>query len=85
MLRFYIPKDTTVFVTILDEWGRRITNRLRNFGYKVEVLWEKNEKHISSTMIRRCIVGGRDWRQLVPDAAYRYVIDHEIDLRIREQ
>lgn len=84
LIRFYIPEDTRIFVTILDDWGHCKTDRLRDFGYAVEVLWEKREKLISSTMIRRCIREGRDWKDYVPKASYRYLTEKGIDRRIRE-
>lgn len=84
LLRFYLPEDATIFVTILDEWGRCKTDRLKNFGYPVEVLWENKEKLISASMIRKCIMDDRQWRQYVPDATWRYIIDHGIDRRIKE-
>lgn len=83
LLRFYIPNETKIFVTILDAWGHCKTDRLKDFGYDVEVLWEKTEKLISSTMIRQCIVSGQDWRDYVPPATHRFVLDHGIDERIR--
>ena len=83
LLRFYIPDGTHIYVTILDEWGRCKTDRLANFGYRVEVLWEKKEKLISSSMIRKCILEGRAWHQYVPEATWRYATDHGIDQRIK--
>ena len=84
LMRFYIPDGTRIFVTILDEWGRCKTDRLRDFGYPVEVLWERTDKVISSSMIRCCIIEDRPWAQYVPPATYRYVLQKKIDLRIKE-
>lgn len=44
---------------------------------------EKKEKLISSTMVRKCIVEERDWKQYVPEATYQYVREQGIDLRIK--
>lgn len=83
LLRFYLPEGTRIYVTILDEWGHCKTDRLRDFGYDVEVLWEKREKLISSSMIRGCIMADRPWRQYVPEATWRFVREQQIDRRIR--
>ena len=83
LIRFYIPDNTPIYVTILDAWGRCKTDRLREFGYPVEVLWDDRPKGISSSMIRRCITGGADWGQYVPKATYDFVISHGIDQRIK--
>lgn len=83
LMRFYIPVGTHLFVTILDEWGRCKTDRLKEYGYDVEVLWERHDKAISSSMIRSCITEDSDWAQFVPGATYRFVRDHGIAERIK--
>lgn len=84
LIRYYIPAGTRIFVTILDEWGRTKTDRLKDFGYGVEVLWERHDKIISSSMIRRRMADGEDWSAFVPAATHRFVTGQGIDLRIRE-
>lgn len=83
LIRFYIPDHTTIFVTILDEWGRCKTDRLKDFGYPVEILWENRPKGISSSMIRKAMMAGTPWKQLVPNATYEFVTAHGIDERIK--
>lgn len=83
LIRFYIPDGTTVFVTILDPWGHAKTDRLKDCGYPVEVLWERNDKFISSTMLRQCICDGTDWSGWVPAATHRFILDNGYDQRIR--
>lgn len=83
LIRFYIPDNTPIFVTILDAWGHCKTDRLKDFGYPVEVLWADRPKGISSTMIRKAMMAGEAWKQFVPNATYEFVISHGIDERIR--
>lgn len=83
ILSCYIPQDVCIFLTILDDWGYCKKERLERHGYAVQILWEKKEKKISSTMIRHCIAAGREWRQYVPNATYQFVLDNKIDIRIR--
>lgn len=80
---FYIPEDACIFVTILDQWGHCREDRLREYGQKVSVLWEKTEKGISSSMIRKCILSNTPWKQFVPNATYEFITKHGIDQRIR--
>ena len=84
LLHFYVPKDAYVFLTILDDWGRRKAQRLQAFGYRTEVLWEKTHKGVSSSMLRQYITEGKDWSGFVPPATYRYITQKGIDRRIRE-
>ena len=85
LIRFYVPEGTPIFVTILDQWGHCKTDRLRDFGYPVEVLWERNDKIISSSLIRKCIREGVDWSGYVPQATWRYLTREKIDRRICNQ
>ena len=83
LLRFYLPDGVTIYTTILDAWGHTKTDRLKDFGYSTQVLWERTDKFISSSMIRRCIMLDEPWAQYVPPATYRYILEHGIDLRIK--
>ena len=40
-LREYIPDRATIFTTIYDDWNREKVRRLRDVGYGVEILWER--------------------------------------------
>ena len=83
LLQYYLPDEATVFVTILDQWGYAKKERLEEYGYRVFVLWEREEKRLSSTMIRKCIMQDQEWREFVPDATYKYVTEQGIDERIK--
>lgn len=43
LLKYYIPQNTHIYVTILDEWGHCKKDRLQGLGYRVEVLWKKKK------------------------------------------
>ena len=82
LISAYVPRGVTVFVTILDQWGHCKTDRLKDFGYQVEVLWERDDKVISSSMIRGLIKEGRDWSEFVPPATHRFLREQGIEQRI---
>ena len=84
LIASYIPEGACIFVTILDAWGHVRAQRLRDAGFRVEVLWERTEKGISASMVRERIRNGGNWDELVPDATYRYLAAFNIDLRIRD-
>lgn len=84
LMRFYIPVGTHLFVTILDEWGHCKTERLADYGYDVEVLWERHDKAISSSMIRHEITEDGEWRRYVPGATHEFILSHGIDQRIKQ-
>ena len=84
LISCYIPQDACIFVTVLDQWGHTKVQRLRDAGYRVEVLWERDKKGVSSTMLRSMIQSGEEWDKFVPDATYRYLAAFNIDMRIRD-
>lgn len=82
LIKYYIPQDTICFFTIYDEWGEEKVNRLKEEGYATEVLWRSDEKGLSSSFIREQIAKGKHWKDFVPNAAYQYIRENKIDLRI---
>lgn len=86
-LPHYVPMDATFFVTIYDQWGHAKRQTLLNLGVKVEVMWEHalELKPCTGTEVRRRIVAGEAWQELVPSAVARYIIAHRLDERLREQ
>jgi nicotinamide mononucleotide adenylyltransferase len=81
-LPFFMPTSITCFTTIREEWNRKKIQILEACGYEVVVLWERSEKAITGSFIRRGIAeGGDEWRKAVPIATARKV--DELDLRSR--
>ena len=80
----FIPIQATSFFTIYDDWGKEKLNRLRSLGYKTIVLWDKNDKDMSSSQIRSLIVAKKEWKHFVPHSVYKYIVENHLDERIRE-
>ena len=72
----YVPLGATSFFTIYDKWGYEKLERLQSLGYKTIVLFDDREKAMCSTDIRKKIVDGTDWRDMVPNAVYEYITDN---------
>jgi len=70
----YVPLSATSFFTIYDDWGYEKLHRLGELGYGTHVLFDKREKAMCSTEIRQKIVDGTEWKDMVPNAVYEYVI-----------
>ena len=84
LIKYYVPEGATHYVTILDPWGHRKNQRLRDMGYDVQVLWDDKPKGISSSMLRGLIAEGNDWSQYVPEATYNFILENGIDQRIKK-
>lgn len=72
----YVPLSATSFFTIYDDWGYEKLHRLGNLGYGTYVLFDKREKAMCSTEIRRKIVSGTEWKDMVPNAVYKYIVEN---------
>ena len=78
----YVPLSATSFFTIYDDWGYEKIHRLGELGYGTHELFDKREKAMCSTEIRQKIVDGDDWKAMVPNAVYEYIIEHGLTEKV---
>lgn len=83
----YAPREATYYMTLYDAWSAEKKRVLEDLGCRVSVMWERTneEKFTSGSEVRSLIAAGKEWKSLVPDFVYRYVLEHGIDERIRRQ
>ncbi len=62
----YCPKETVQFIRVFSEWGREKVARLQADGWQVQVLDPGAPKRESGGAVRRCLIQGEGWEQLVP-------------------
>jgi len=81
----FTPRDAVYYITIYDQWGYEKEKILNEIGCKVEIMWirDDSQRITSGTEIRNKIKNKSEWKQLVPKYVYNYIIDNEIDKRIR--
>ena len=84
LVQYYVPVSATCYFTVYDNWGDEKLKRMREAGYRTEVLWQSEKKGLSSTFIRHRIARGLEWREFVPPAVYTYIKDNKIDDRIKK-
>jgi cytidyltransferase-like protein len=73
LLRFYIPRTAIHLITIYDEWGETKLQALEQCGYRVEILWRRNQKLTTGTAVRALLRDGRSIAGLVPAFVTRYI------------
>jgi nicotinamide-nucleotide adenylyltransferase len=73
LIRYYAPGDAVYYLSIYDDWGRSKLQRLQSLGLKTHVLRHvrPEEKGISAAAIRRRIITGEPWEDMVPEAVFR--------------
>ena len=64
--RSYLPHDVVHYVRVFSEWEQSKVDRLREHGYRVEILHPGIEKAVEASEVRRRMTAGEDWRLLVP-------------------
>jgi nicotinamide mononucleotide adenylyltransferase len=81
----YFPRDALVLLTLYDDdpWLLERKARLEDHGLATRVLWQRPRKGITGADIRRRIIEGQPWRDLVPAATARVIVEYGIDERIR--
>jgi cytidyltransferase-like protein len=62
----YLPHDVVHYVRVFSEWEQSKVDRLREHGYRVEILHPGIEKAVEASEVRRRMTAGEDWRSLVP-------------------
>lgn len=80
----YVPLGATSFFTIYDDWGYEKLNRLKNLGYGTVVLFDTRQKAMCSTEIRQKMVNGDNWKQMVPEAVYHYVVENNLVDKVKQ-
>lgn len=71
--RYYLPPAVVHYVRVFSPWEQSKVDRLREQGYRVEVLHPGIEKEIEASEVRRRMAAGEDWQSLVPPAVVRVI------------
>lgn len=66
LLRASLGSCDLVALTIYDAWGEEKADLVRAAGYRVDVMWQRKEKLVTGTEVRRRIEAGEPWGHLVP-------------------
>jgi len=79
----FLPTHIPVFTTIYDEWNRHKVKVLKEAGYQIIVLWERDYKQYRGSEVRAKILEGDDtWRDMVPRATERAVTAYNLRQRL---
>jgi cytidyltransferase-like protein len=71
--RSYLPPDVVHYVRVFSDWEQSKVDRLREHGFRVEVLHPGIEKTVEASEVRRRMAAGEDWRSLVPAPVSRVI------------
>jgi cytidyltransferase-like protein len=70
LLKYYIPYDSTIFLTIYDSWGEEKKNILERSGFNIQILWRRDlkDRFTTGTEVRRRLFAGEEWEHFVPES-----------------
>ena len=71
--RYYVPDDAVHYLRVFSPWEQAKVERLREHGYRVEVLQPGAAKTVEATEVRRRLDAGEDWEALVPPGVARVI------------
>jgi len=85
LIKYYVPMDATFFLTIYDDWGKQKKEYFESLGVNIHVLWEvtSEEKGLSSSDIRKSMITGVSWEQMVPPSVATIMKKWNIPLRLK--
>jgi len=73
-LHLFLPISVTCFTTVCEQWNEKKIEVLEAAGYQVEVLWRREPKTVSGSVIRKMILEGDPrWQEMVPKATAQAV------------
>lgn len=73
-VKYYVPNDILIMITIHDEWSLEKKRRLEEQGYEVEVLFDEyGIEKLSSTYVRKLIREDQEYSAYVPNSVYKYL------------
>jgi nicotinamide-nucleotide adenylyltransferase len=70
---YYVPSDVVHYVRVFSPWEQAKVERLRSFGYAVEILHEGIAKEVEATEVRQRMANGECWQELVPATVARVI------------
>ena len=75
IIKYYVPRDILVMITVHDKWSLEKKSRLEQQGYEVKILFEEyGQEKLSSTFIRGLIENGQEFAPYVPNSVYQYLL-----------
>jgi len=83
-LRYYLPADPLLLLTVYDQWSEVKASRFEALGLRTRVLWRRDQKVTSGSAIRERIARGQPWEHLVPVSTAAVIHEFGIEQRIRE-
>lgn len=85
LYRHYVPMEAFFYLTIYDDWGRAKLQRFQELGLNVDVMWERPlaEKGISAADVRKAMVNGGQWRDMLPASVVKLMETWRIPERLR--
>lgn len=86
LYRYYAPMDAVFFLTIYDGWGEKKLAMFLEMGLQTEILWRRSleEKGLSGSEVRRRIVTGEAWQDLVPKSVAGLLLQWKAAERLRQ-
>lgn len=83
--RDYVPHDVVQYVRVYSDWELRKVELLRDSGYRVHAIEPEMPKQWSAGAIRKAMVAGADWRDLVPQSTVRLLNEFMTQRPIQER
>jgi nicotinamide mononucleotide adenylyltransferase len=74
-IKYFVPQEAVIYITVYDPWGERKPKLFGDLGYETELLWRRtmDERFTTATEVRRRMSEGEDFSDLVPEGVKKVV------------
>jgi hypothetical protein len=80
----YLPVTVPILTTVYDEWNREKVRILQRVGYEVIIMWEREEKVVTGSEVRKLLLSGSDeLAGLVPETVLSQLKEFDVAARLR--
>jgi len=86
LLKYYLPQEAVIYVTVYDPWGEGKPALFEALGYKTETLWKRtmDERFTTATEVRRRLENGEDYSELVPAGAAKVIRKFNLNTKLKK-
>lgn len=84
LLKYYVPQEAVIYITVYDEWGEGKPALFGSLGYQTELLWRRtmDERFTTATEVRRRVADREDYCSLVPQGVLKVLREYGLEEKL---
>jgi len=85
LLKYYVPQEAVIYITVYDEWGEGKPSLFGSLGYETDLLWRRtmDERFTTATEVRRRMAKGEDYSELIPKGVLKVIKEYDLEKKLK--